>query len=48
MYVHKEDEIVVFADDMANVPNITPIFVTVDPDRDDINAVKQYVQGTVH
>ncbi|ESO95694.1 hypothetical protein LOTGIDRAFT_160245 [Lottia gigantea] len=42
--LEKIAEVVDEIDDNPNVPNLTPLFITVDPDRDTIGAMKEYLK----
>ena len=34
-----------FSDDMKDVPNVKPLFISVDPERDTPQAIAEYVKG---
>ncbi|XP_014681412.1 PREDICTED: multidrug resistance protein 1-like [Priapulus caudatus] len=42
--IEKMCEVVDKIEAMENIPGVTPLFITVDPDRDDVATVKQYVE----
>ena len=39
------DHLILFPDDDKSIPNISPLFISVDPERDNVEAMKNYVKG---